>query len=134
MTLQSFVDIFRKPTSHVFSIITVGINVVVVNHITGNTRTRLDIAKVSNVVSCFCWTNFVFRALTISQKRNYSETPYIGSLAYSADGYDSFRSGAGSKFGILTPLRFNIGALTITYTILGVPYYNYSKMGPKTPF
>ena len=134
MTLQSFVDIFRKPTSHVFSIITVGINVVVVNHITGNTRTRLDIAKVSNVVSCFCWTNFVFRALTISQKRNYSETPYIGSLAYSADGYDSFRSGAGSKFGILTPLRFNIGALTITYTILGVPYYNYSKMGAKTPF
>ena len=25
-----------------------------------------------------------------------------------------------------------IGALTITNTILGVPYYNYSIMGPKT--
>ena len=24
-----------------------------------------------------------------------------------------------------------IGALIITYTILGVPYYNYSIMGPK---
>ena len=30
-------------------------------------------------------------------------------------------------------LHDNIGALTITYTILGVPYYNYSIMGPKTP-
>ena len=25
----------------------------------------------------------------------------------------------------------NIGALIITYTILGVPYYNYRIMGPK---
>ena len=24
--------------------------------------------------------------------------------------------------------------LVITYTILGVPYYNYSIMGPKNPF
>ena len=29
-------------------------------------------------------------------------------------------------------LHSNIGALIITYTILGVPYYNYSIMGPKT--
>ena len=28
----------------------------------------------------------------------------------------------------------NIGALIITYTILGAPYYNYSIMGPKTLF
>ena len=28
----------------------------------------------------------------------------------------------------------NIGALIITYTILAVPYYNYSIMGPKTLF
>ena len=27
-----------------------------------------------------------------------------------------------------------IGALTITYNILGVPYSNYSRMGPKTLF
>ena len=30
--------------------------------------------------------------------------------------------------------RPNPGALIITNTILGVPYYNYSIMGPKTPF
>ena len=29
---------------------------------------------------------------------------------------------------------FIIGALTITYTILGLPYYNFSIMGPKTLF
>ena len=28
--------------------------------------------------------------------------------------------------------RFNIGVLMITYTILGGPDYNYSRMGPKT--
>ena len=28
----------------------------------------------------------------------------------------------------------DIGALISTYTILVVPYYNYSIMGPKTPF
>ena len=28
----------------------------------------------------------------------------------------------------------NIRALIITYTLLGVPYYNYSIMGPKTLF
>ena len=28
----------------------------------------------------------------------------------------------------------NIGALMITYTILGVSYYNHSIMGPKTLF
>ena len=28
----------------------------------------------------------------------------------------------------------NIGAVMVTYTILGVPYYNYSRMGPKTLF
>ena len=36
----------------------------------------------------------------------------------------------------LKPCRqqgFNIGALIITYAVLGVPYYNYSTMGPKTP-
>ena len=27
-----------------------------------------------------------------------------------------------------------IGALIISYTIKGVPYYNYSIMGPKTLF
>ena len=32
------------------------------------------------------------------------------------------------------PLNLNIGASIITYTILGVPYYNYSTMGPKTLF
>ena len=26
----------------------------------------------------------------------------------------------------------NIGALIIAYTILGVPYFNYRIMGPKT--
>ena len=26
------------------------------------------------------------------------------------------------------------GAVIVTYTFLGVPYYNYSIMGPKTPF
>ena len=31
-------------------------------------------------------------------------------------------------------LQFNIGALIFTYTILGVLYYNYSIMGPKTLF
>ena len=28
----------------------------------------------------------------------------------------------------------SIGVLIITYTILGVPYYNYSTLGPKTLF
>ena len=28
----------------------------------------------------------------------------------------------------------NIGALRITYTILGVPDYSYSTLGPKTLF
>ena len=27
-----------------------------------------------------------------------------------------------------------MGAYLITNTILGVPYYNYSILGPKTPF
>ena len=32
-------------------------------------------------------------------------------------------------------LGFNVGALITTYTILGgVPYYNYSMLGPKTLF
>ena len=30
--------------------------------------------------------------------------------------------------------RFNIGALIITYTIQGVPYFQYSIMGTKTLF
>ena len=28
----------------------------------------------------------------------------------------------------------NVGALIITYSILGVPYYNYSVVGPKAQF
>ena len=28
----------------------------------------------------------------------------------------------------------SIGAYTITYTILGAPFYNYSIMGPETLF
>ena len=31
-------------------------------------------------------------------------------------------------------LGVNIGASIITYIILGVPYYNYSILGPKTLF
>ena len=31
-------------------------------------------------------------------------------------------------------IKLNIGAQIITYTILGVLYYNYSIMGPKTLF
>ena len=31
-------------------------------------------------------------------------------------------------------LPSNMGALVITHTILGVPYYSYSIMGPKTLF
>ena len=30
--------------------------------------------------------------------------------------------------------RFNVGALVITNTVLGGPYYSYSIMGPKTLF
>ena len=30
--------------------------------------------------------------------------------------------------------RVLVGALMITYTILGVPYYSYRIMGPKTLF
>ena len=33
-----------------------------------------------------------------------------------------------------TVVCYNIGALIITDTILGVPYYNYSIVGPKTLF
>ena len=33
-----------------------------------------------------------------------------------------------------SPEALNIGALTITYTILGVPCDNYSIVGPKTLF
>ena len=33
-----------------------------------------------------------------------------------------------------TPTEYAIGALIITYTILGVPYYKYTIMGPKTLF
>ena len=29
---------------------------------------------------------------------------------------------------------YDTGAYIITYTALGVPYYNYSIMGPKTLF
>ena len=31
-------------------------------------------------------------------------------------------------------LHPNIGALIVTYTILEIPYFNYSIMGPKTLF
>ena len=34
----------------------------------------------------------------------------------------------------LSGLEVHIGALIVTYTILGVPYYKYSIMGPKTVF
>ena len=31
----------------------------------------------------------------------------------------------------MSDLRFTMGALRITYTILGVPYYKYGILGPK---
>ena len=34
----------------------------------------------------------------------------------------------------VTPGGCNIGALIITSTIFGVPYYDYSIVGPKTLF
>ena len=57
----------------------------------------------------------------------YRDSPSFISIPRAVTGINAVRT----RHIFSTVFTFNIGALIITYIILGVPYYTYSIMGPK---